>query len=184
MADIKCLAPDLRHLITLQVRDELSAENLELKRKLDAFGDVEGLRKKHEAAEARARALDEEMRFIDYTKSSEFQDKYQKPYTNAWTRAEADLRELTVALEDGNSRPATVQDLLLLANTPLGEARKLASAMFGDAADDVMAHRRIVRELSPSIRPNRLPTGSSLTIRPASRIHSSTWRRAAAQAVS
>src|SRR5207247_7918703 len=31
---------------------------------------------------------------------------------------------------------------------PLGEARKFANQLFGDAADDVMAHRRKVRELS------------------------------------
>jgi len=127
---------------------ELSAENLELKRRLDAAGDVDTLRKRHEEAESRWKSLDEEMRFINYSKSAEFQDKYQKPYETAWARAEGDLRELTVALEDGNNRPATVQDLVLLANTPLGEARKLAVAMFGDGADDVMAHRRVIRELA------------------------------------
>lgn len=110
--------------------------------------DVEVLKQRLEATENRAKALEEEIRFVDYSKSAEFKEKYQQPYDEAWTKAQAELSELTVTLPDGTSRPADVNDLVRLANLPLGEARRQANEMFGDAADDVMAHRRHIRELA------------------------------------
>lgn len=92
--------------------------------------------------------LEKRVRFLDYKESDEFREKYQKPYHEAWQRALADLSELTIADEGGNERAATAQDLMMLANMKLGEARVKARQLFGDAADDVMTHRRIIRELS------------------------------------
>lgn len=106
------------------------------------------LLEKFEAAEKRRSELEKEIAFVAYHKSKEFVDKYQKPYEEAWTKAVAELAELSIENEDGTSRTATSHDLLTLANLPLGEARKRANQMFGDAADDVMAHRRKIRELS------------------------------------
>lgn len=96
----------------------------------------------------RLEELENEIRYVKYEKSEEFQEKYEKPYLEAWKKASADLGELTVETEDGETRPATTADLIHLANLPLGEARAQARIMFGDAADDVMAHRRVIRELS------------------------------------
>lgn len=104
-----------------------------------------------EELEAKKKRLDElesRIKFTDYKESTEFKEKYEKPYLEAWKKAVADLSELTVQTEDGGTRVATTQDLLHLANLPLGEARSQARALFGDAADDVMAHRRAIRELS------------------------------------
>lgn len=103
---------------------------------------------KLEAAEKRRQELEDEIRYVNYTKSQEFRDKYQKPYEEAWTKAVAELSEITVEMADGSTRPANANDLLQLANMPLGEARKVAKERFGDSADDVMAHRRKIRELS------------------------------------
>ena len=100
-----------------------------------------------EAAEKRAKALDDEIRYVNYTKSEEFREKYQKPYESAWAKAVAEIGELTIETEQG-TRAATAHDLLQISNLPLGEARKMAKELFGDAADDVMAHRRTIRELS------------------------------------
>lgn len=100
------------------------------------------------AAEKRVQELEDEIKYVNYAKSTEFVDKYKKPYEEAWQKAVAELSELTVEQEDGSSRQATANDLVVLANMPLGEARKLAKTMFGDAADDVMTHRRAIRELS------------------------------------
>lgn len=100
------------------------------------------------ALEERNKALEDEIRHVNYSKSREFIDTYQKPYEEAWRNAVEDLKELTIVNDDGTSRAATAQDLLSLAQMPLGQARATAKAWFGDSADDVMSHRRTIRELS------------------------------------
>lgn len=110
--------------------------------------EVSVLQERLAAAEKRRDELETEIRFVDYSKSKEFADKYQKPYTDAWRSALNDLAELTVEDADGSTRRATQEDLLKLSNLPLGEARRQANALFGDSADDVMAHRRKIIELS------------------------------------
>lgn len=115
------------------------------------------LTEKAAAAEKRAQELENEIRFVNYRKSKEFTDKYEKPYQEAWAGAISELEELTVKVRTGTDdlgeptygeRKASPNDLMTLSNLPLGEARKLAKEMFGDNADDIMAHRRKIRELS------------------------------------
>lgn len=100
------------------------------------------------AIEARNKELEDEIRHVNYSKSKEFADQYQKPYEEAWVNAISDLKELVITNDDGSSRAATAQDLIALANMPLGQARATAKAWFGDSADDVMSHRRTIRDLS------------------------------------
>jgi hypothetical protein len=100
------------------------------------------------AIEARNKELEDEIRYVNYSKSKEFSEQYQKPYEQAWVNAIADLKELVITNDDGSSRTATAQDLIALSNMPLGQARATAKAWFGDSADDVMAHRRTIRDLS------------------------------------
>jgi len=103
---------------------------------------------KFSAIEARNKELEDEIRHVNYSKSKEFAEQYQKPYEEAWLNAVADLKELVITNDDGTSRNATAQDLIALSNMPLGQARSTAKAWFGDSADDVMAHRRTIRDLS------------------------------------
>jgi hypothetical protein len=103
---------------------------------------------KFAAIEARNKELEDEIRHVNYSKSKEFAEQYQKPYEEAWVNAISDLKELVITNDDGTSRAATAQDLIALSNMPLGQARATAKAWFGDSADDVMAHRRTIRELS------------------------------------
>lgn len=98
--------------------------------------------------EARAKELEEEMRYVNYTKTEEFQTRYQQPYEKKWKDAMADLKELQITDAEGNTRPMQPQDMLELVNMPLGKARELAKTMFGDFADDVMAHRKEIRQLA------------------------------------
>lgn len=121
-------------------------EVTELRQKLASLGEVETHKTRADKAEARAKELEEAIRFVDYSKSEEFRDKYQKPYEQAWERAKVDLAQLTVALPDGQERVATPQDMLRLAQLPLGEARRAAKELFGDSADDIMAHYRSIRD--------------------------------------
>lgn len=102
--------------------------------------------------EARNAELEQEMRFTNFAKSKEFDEKYRKPYVAAWQDMLRDIEELTVEVagQDGQAttRQATEKDFLTLANLSLGEARRQANAMFGDSADDVMHHVRNIRELA------------------------------------
>jgi hypothetical protein len=100
------------------------------------------------ALETRNQELENEIRFTNYEKSKEYQEQYHKPYIEAWERAVDELGELTVTDANGHVRRAGAKDLLILAKMPLGEAREYAESKFGKAADDVMAHRRTVRELA------------------------------------
>lgn len=120
-------------------------ENIELKERLAKVPDIAKL----EGIDKRNKELEEEIRYTNYAKSQEFQERYQKPYEEAWTKAVSDLGELEVLAEDGSvARKATASDLISLARMPLGEARKLANQMFGDSASDVMMHRQKIRDLS------------------------------------
>jgi hypothetical protein len=97
--------------------------------------------------ETRNKELEDEIRFVSYSKSKDFQENFQKPYQEAWQRAITELQELQITEQDGSTRMATESDLISLATMPLGQARKLAKEWFGEAVEDVIAHRRTVREL-------------------------------------
>lgn len=104
--------------------------------------------KQIDAIEARAKALEEEIRFVDYTKSEEYKTQYLQPYEQAWHRALSDLNELTITGENGQERPIGAQDILELVNLPLQQARAAAEEKFGPFANDVMAHRKEIRQLA------------------------------------
>lgn len=103
------------------------------------------------AAEQRAKEYEDHLRFIDYQKHPEFQDKYAKPYEAAWKRATGELSEVAVTdPATGQTRPATAEDMLALVNLPLGKAREYANQLFGDFADDAMGHRKEIKALFDS----------------------------------
>lgn len=136
-----------------RVKDEFEPKIQTLEAKVKELesvnpGEVKTLQSRLEAAEKRRDELESRISEVDYKSSKEFREKYEKPYVQAWADAMADLKELTVELENGTSRAATQEDLVKLANLPLGEARRLAKAIFGDSADDMMAHRRKIIDLS------------------------------------
>lgn len=110
--------------------------------------EVKTLQERLASAEKRRDELEQEIHFVDYSKSKEFVEKYQQPYVEAWADARKDLAELSVENPDGTVRPATDEDMINIARLPLGEARKLANELFGDSADDVMAHRRRIIDLA------------------------------------
>jgi len=98
--------------------------------------------------EKRNQELEETIKFVDYSKSKEFTEKYQKPYEAAWTRAMSELKELTVTdLTTGDERAMGPADLLDLVNMPLLKAREKADELYGAAANEVMAYRKEIRAL-------------------------------------
>lgn len=107
-----------------------------------------------EAREKRLNELEEEIKYVNYSKSKEFQEKYQQPYKAAWDRAMGELGELTIQETNpdgdpiGEARQVNPNDILELVNMPLGKAMEAAKAKFGDLAQEVMAHRKEIRKLA------------------------------------
>jgi len=131
-----------------KARSQLEAEVADLKKLVanpeTRKAEVERL----SAIEKRNQELEETIKFVDYSKSKEFTEKYQKPYEAAWTRAMSELKELTV--EDtatGETRSMAPADLLDLVNLPLLKAREKADELYGAAANEVMAYRKEIRGL-------------------------------------
>lgn len=126
----------------------LEKEVAELRSKVNGTTVPKEALEKITTLETRNKELEDEIRFTKYEKSKDYQDNYQKPYVEAWQKALGELKELTITESDGRTRQGNADDLLMLAQLPLGKARQLANQWFGDAADDMMAHRRAIRELS------------------------------------
>lgn len=127
---------------------ELERQVAEARTSSLAVKEKEELSSKLAEAQKRLDEFEEERRFTNYQKDPEFQQKYEKPYVDAWKRAMAELGELTVEDQTtGQERPVSTQDILELVNLPLGKARELANKLYGEFADDVMGHRKEIKGL-------------------------------------
>lgn len=132
--------------------DQYKAQNADLQKQLAEKSQLpEQERKKYldqiEQVQKRNTELEDHIRFVNYRKSSEFKTKYQEPYDKAWSAAMGELKEIPVYDEGGNPREMRPEDILNLVNLPLPQARELAKQQFGEFADDVMAHRKTIRQL-------------------------------------
>jgi hypothetical protein len=133
---------------TKAARAKAEAEIAELRKQVPDPVKAKESSERLQKIEERAKELEEEIRFVNYSKSQEFEEQYQKPYTEAWTKAMGELSELTIDdPQTGQVRPVAATDMLELVNLPLQKAREQANALFGDFADDVMAHRKEIRNL-------------------------------------
>lgn len=118
----------------------------ELKSQLVPETERKAYEEKLSKLEARSKELEDEIRFVDYRKSKEFQEKYQQPYEEAIKRAMTELSEITITDSAGVQRPTDVKDLLQLVAMPIEQARNVADEVFGKFADDVMAFRKEVKQ--------------------------------------
>jgi hypothetical protein len=102
-----------------------------------------------EAQKKRNDELESHIRLMDYSKSSEYQDKYQKPYEAEWGRAMSNLKGFTVQDGEGNEREFTADDMLSLVNAPnIREAWTAAEQLVGEKfAPMLMQHRNEIRKL-------------------------------------
>lgn len=101
-----------------------------------------------EAAEKRREELENEMRYSAYERSPEYQEKYQKPFEEAYQWGRQSVARLKVLQEDGASRPATPEDfdkIMLIPDD--GDAVDAAEAMFGNKAKIVLDHRWEMKKL-------------------------------------
>lgn len=138
----------------------LRADNEKLK-KAPAPADDPEKRKLGETVaqyEKRMQEMENELRYVDYTKSNEYKEKYEKPYVDAWIQGRSDVSQLIVAeVKDPTTdeiiqprREATPEDFdaLMQARNNM-EATDLATKMFGSAASEALAARReVLKRLS------------------------------------
>jgi len=140
--------------LTKKERDDLASKIQELERaKADGTrkeieeatkalkGEMDGIRK-------RADELDTEVRYLNYTRSSEYKQKYETPLREAWQTALGDIEGIRVTDEDGTERDANHQDIMAIINLPTAKAAIVAQETFGPAAPEIMAHRRRILELT------------------------------------
>lgn len=107
-----------------------------------AVSEVKQLRQRLSEAE-------QELRYLDYTKSGEFQEKYSRPYQAAFARAVAEVEEMQVLDESGNPvRSATEQDFRSVMTAGKAEVKALARRLFGEDAGEVLALRRKLNDMN------------------------------------
>ena len=140
--------------MTKRERDDFAAKVSELER-----AKSEGTRKEVEEATKALKAemdsirknaeeLDTEVRYLNYTRSGEYKQKYEAPLREAWQTALGDIEGIRVTDEDGTERDANHQDIMVLLNVPVAKAAIIAQETFGPAAPEIMAHRRRLIELT------------------------------------
>lgn len=143
-----------QHEMTKKERDSLRDELKTLKEAQET-----GTKKEVEAAKAelaaeldkhrkRADELETEVKFLDYSRSGEFKEKYHAPLTKAWKAAIDDIQGATITEEDGITREATANDILNLTQLSTTQAAARATEMFGAAASEILAHRRRILDIS------------------------------------
>src|SRR6185369_12722913 len=137
----------------LKIKNELEPELTKARTRIKELEsrepeEVTPLREKLTAIEKRNQELENEIEYVNYSSSKEFQEKYAQPYLNAWNRALNDVQQLTVETENGETRQATEEDLLYISRLKLGEAITQADAMFGRGTPTILRHRELIRELA------------------------------------
>jgi len=97
--------------------------------------------------------LEQHMRYVDYSNSQEFVDKYKKPYEEAWARAVSGLKGLKVQFTDPTSsevvsRDLTPQDIASLANMDPAAARLEIKNRFPEDAAEVRGYVDKIRDMA------------------------------------
>jgi hypothetical protein len=126
----------------------LQKELTETRNRIAPEKDATILTERATKAEARAKELEDQIRYKDYESSTEFQEKYHGPYVKAWERAMKDLKGVPVIESDGiTQRAMTAEDIQTLVGLDTAAAKAAAKNMFGDFAQEAMVARKQIRDL-------------------------------------
>lgn len=145
-----------------QVEQEYKPEIQRLRSKVQEFEskapeDNTALMERVKGLESRNAELERHMEYVDYTKSGDFNQKYQEPYRQAWAEAVSEFKELLVREASGEdemgepqttTRPATEADLIKLGAMTLSEMDEAATKMFGASASRAINHIQNLRKLN------------------------------------
>lgn len=91
---------------------------------------------------------DVKVRYLRYSESGEFKEKYQEPLKKAWQAAANDINGFRYTDANGVEQEASVNDIAELMKMNATSAAVAAKRAFGDAATEVLAHRRKLIELT------------------------------------
>lgn len=106
------------------------------------------LKQRYEAIEKKYKEVEDNLRFTNYERSAEYKEKYQKPIEDAFGNAYREIKQLEVTGADGNTRLATEDDFNAIARLNTADAIRVSRELFGDAATEVLAHRRAIHALN------------------------------------
>ncbi len=98
-----------------------------------------------ESVKKRNTELEQHMRFVDYEKSTEYRDQFQKPYEDAWGSALRELKGLTMKIEDPKTgeeivREVTQADIAYFANLDPATRRTEINRLFPEDREEVKRH--------------------------------------------
>ena len=140
--------------LTKKERDDLASKVSELERaksegtKREIEEATKALKSEMDSIRKSAEELDTEVRYLNYTRSGEYKQKYEAPLRDAWQTALGDIEGIRVTDGDGTERDASHEDIMAILNVPVAKAAIIAQEMFGAAAPEIMAHRRRILELT------------------------------------
>lgn len=142
--------------LTKKERDDFAAKVSELERarsegtRKEVEEATKSLKSEMDTIRKNAEELDTEVRYLNYTRSGEYKQKYETPLREAWQTALGDIDGIRVTDADGNERDANHHDIMAILNVPVAKAAIIAQEMFGAAAPEIMTHRRRLLELTQS----------------------------------
>ncbi len=132
---------------------ELESQYAELKASQVEGAVPKEVAEKLSAIEKRNAELENEIGYVNYSKSKEFVETYQKPYENAWRDALASLNGLRISYQhpetgDTVAREITPTDIAALANLDPSAARAEIRQRFPDDYAEVKSHVDKIRSLA------------------------------------
>jgi hypothetical protein len=105
------------------------------------------LQEKIASMEKRHAEIEDEYRLHSFEKSTEYKEKFLKPYQTAYQRGRAKAASLEVNTPEGALRPATPEDfdaVMMIQND--SQASRMARELFGDNAAIIIHHRERILE--------------------------------------
>lgn len=95
------------------------------------------------------------LRYLDFEQSREYAEKYKAPLEHSYDIAQKEVAQLYVQTPEGSQRAATADDFDSIVRLNTGDAIAKARELFGDAASEVLGHRRKVLETAEAARKAR-----------------------------
>jgi len=130
----------------------LDSENKKLKSDVERLTksqpDTKPLQDQIAAVQKENEQLRQIVRYADYQKSPDFQEKFVKPYEDQWSKSLWEIGQLNITMADGNQRKATGQDVLALMNAPLEQLDELTEQWFPKSFPRVVRHVEKLREMA------------------------------------
>ncbi len=130
---------------------ELEAKLKELESRDESAG--KATQERIASVEKRNAELESHIRFVDYEKSKEYSEQFQKPYEEAWGTALRELKGLTMKVADPNTgeeatREVTQADIAYFANLDPAVRRTEINRLFPEDKEEVKRHINQISHLA------------------------------------